>query len=156
MRRAARANRSRLPNHNRPRFHTAWTQSGHEGLLDHLVSESEEQGRYSFLVSRRQRARRRIDKMKLTAGKERHRLVAYVTAGGGFVVSRQALDVHAGYARWATQSGIVRLNPSGLSRRGPRCRSRRPGGARLFGPLGMVNYHFNKLGNFLSGQITRI
>ena len=29
MRRAAQANWSRLPNHNPPRFYTAWTQSGH-------------------------------------------------------------------------------------------------------------------------------
>jgi hypothetical protein len=29
MRRAAQANWSRLPNHNPPRFYTAWTQSRH-------------------------------------------------------------------------------------------------------------------------------
>ena len=29
MSRAAQANWSRLPNHNPPRFYTAWTQSGH-------------------------------------------------------------------------------------------------------------------------------
>ena len=29
MRRAAQANWSRLPNHNPPRFYTAWTRSGH-------------------------------------------------------------------------------------------------------------------------------
>ena len=29
MRRAALANWSRLPNHNPPRFYTAWTQNGH-------------------------------------------------------------------------------------------------------------------------------
>ena len=29
MRRAALANWSRLPNHNPPRFYTAWTQLGH-------------------------------------------------------------------------------------------------------------------------------
>jgi hypothetical protein len=38
MRRAAQANWSRLPNHNPPRFYTAWTRNGHGGfLLDDLV-----------------------------------------------------------------------------------------------------------------------
>ena len=33
MRRAAQANWSRLPNHNPPRFYTAWTRSGHAEVL---------------------------------------------------------------------------------------------------------------------------
>ena len=37
MRRAAQANWSRLPNHNPPRFYTAWTQSGHVAPLTAFV-----------------------------------------------------------------------------------------------------------------------
>jgi hypothetical protein len=52
MRRAAQANWSRLPNHNPPRFYTAWTRNGHAGpaykrrhpvSLDHLVGARQQQ-----------------------------------------------------------------------------------------------------------------
>jgi hypothetical protein len=41
MRRAAQANLSRLPNHNPPRFYTAWTRNGHAGCVAqcHLLTQ---------------------------------------------------------------------------------------------------------------------
>ena len=40
MRRAAQANLSRLPNHNPPRFYTAWTRSGRDGTAYSITSSA--------------------------------------------------------------------------------------------------------------------
>jgi hypothetical protein len=48
MRRAAPANWSNLPNRNRPRFYTAWTQSGHSATFEPLPGRNAGQSAFAW------------------------------------------------------------------------------------------------------------